>query len=170
MKKAKMTKDTVPEDFTLALALVDALPVLFFGASMIVAGILFASGLFLFGAALCLFAGAAKVLWKIIVVLRRKNIWWLFLQMRILMPIGLVMMAAGVAFNRNCVDYSGIFRAAAEFPASVFFIAGFLGMALMTVFAFRLDSSDVKANWIEQLTNGIAQAAFFVGLLLVVLH
>ena len=49
----KMTKDTVPEDFTLSLALVDALPVLFFGASMILIGIMFASSLFILGAVLC---------------------------------------------------------------------------------------------------------------------
>ena len=33
--KPKMTKDTIPENFTLSLAFVDALPVLFFGGSMI---------------------------------------------------------------------------------------------------------------------------------------
>lgn len=32
--KVKMTKDIVPEDFTLSLAIVDALPVLFFGGSV----------------------------------------------------------------------------------------------------------------------------------------
>lgn len=45
---------------------------------------------------------------------------------------------------------------------------GILGMVLMMVFAFKLDNADVKANWIEQLTNGIAQAAIFVGLLLLI--
>ncbi len=33
--KPKMTKYTIPENFTLSLALVDSLPVLFFGGSMI---------------------------------------------------------------------------------------------------------------------------------------
>ena len=42
------------------------------------------------------------------------------------------------------------------------FAAGLLGMVLMTVFAFILDSADPRANWIEQLTNGVAQAAFFM--------
>lgn len=41
--KPKMTKNTVPDDFTLSLALVDALPVLFFGGSMILTGMLFGS-------------------------------------------------------------------------------------------------------------------------------
>ena len=70
--KPKMTKDTIPEDFTLSLALVDALPVLFFGGSMILIGVLFGSVMFMLGAVLCFWAGAAKVLWKVIVV-KKKN-------------------------------------------------------------------------------------------------
>ena len=166
MAKAKMTRDTVPEGFTLKLALVDAIPVLFFGASMIAVSVLFKSPLFLFGALLCLFAGAAKVIWKIIVVLKKKNIWWLFMQMRILMPVGMVIMIAAAIINRNAVSFSALFREAVSFPPVMFFAAGIIGMIMMTVFAFRFDSSDVKANWIEQLTNGVAQMCFFVGLLL----
>ena len=51
--KPKMTKDTIPGNFTLSFALVDALPVLFFGGSIFLIGILFGSPLFLIGAALC---------------------------------------------------------------------------------------------------------------------
>lgn len=166
MAKSKMTKDTVPEDFTLKLALVDAIPVLFFGASMIAVSVLFKSPLFLFGALLCLFAGAAKVIWKIIVVLKKKNVWWLFMQMRILMPAGMVLMISAAIINRYSVDFSSLLSEAVSFPTVIFFAAGIAGMVLMTVFAFRLDSSDVKANWVEQLTNGAAQICFFVGILL----
>ena len=166
MSKEKMTRDTVPEGFTLKLALVDAIPVIFFGAGMIVVSVLFKSPLFLFGALLCLFAGAAKVVWKIIVVLKKKNIWWLFLQMRILMPIGMLLMIAGVIINKSSVDFHGILSAAMSFPPVLFFAAGIIGMIMMFVFAFKFDSSDVKANWIEQLTNGAAQICIFIGLLL----
>ena len=169
MKKQKMTKDIVPEGFTLSLALTDAIPVLFFGASMVVVSFLFSSRLFLFGALLCLVAGAAKVLWKIIVVLRQKNIWLLFIQMRILMPIGMLIMIAAVILKKSAVDFSGILSSALSFPPVIFFGAGVLGMVLMTVFAFTLDSSSAKANFTEQLTNGIAQVCFFTGLLLVLL-
>lgn len=158
-----MTKDTVPQDFTLSLALVDALPVLFFGISMILAGFIFKSALFVAGAALCLFAGAAKVLWKIIVVLKKKNIWWLFIQMRILMPVGMVMMIAGAVAGRGNVDFS-LFL---QLPAALFFALGILGMVMMAVFGFKLDSSDLRSNWIEQLTNAAAQICFFIGLLCV---
>lgn len=37
---------------------------------------------------------------------------------------------------------------------------GALGMVLMTVFAFRLDSSDPKANWLEQAVNPSPRLAF----------
>lgn len=166
----KMTKDTIPQNFTMSLVLVDALPVLFFAASMVAAGFLLKSGLFLVGALLCLWAGAAKVIWKVIVVLKKRNIWWLFLQMRIVMPVGFLLMAAGLAANRKSVDFAALWSAAVSAPAVFFFAVGLLGMALMLVFAFRLDSSDVRANWLEQLTNGAAQAAFFVGILLLTLR
>ena len=164
--RTKMTKDVIPEGFTITLALVDALPVLFFCASMIVISRFFVSPLFLIGALLCFFAGAAKVLWKVIVVLKKKNIWFLFLQMRILMPIGFALMGISLVVKHSEISLGGIGAAFMSMPSMIFFLIGILGMVLMMVFAAKLDSSDVKANWIEQLTNAIAQAAFFVGLLL----
>lgn len=163
----KMTKDTVPENFTLSLALVDALPVLFFGGSMILIGSLFGSVLFMVGAVLCFWAGAAKVLWKVIVVIRKKNVWWLFMQMRIVMPAGFAMMLLAVILNRSFITLPAVFAAIVSFPSVIFFAIGVIGMVLMGVFASKLDSSDVRSNWIEQLTNGAAQAAIFVGILLV---
>lgn len=163
--RRKMTRDIVPDDFTLTLALVDAIPVVFFGASMLVIGRLFSSLLFLIGAFLCLTAGVCKVLWKIIVVLKKKNIWMLFLQMRILMPIGFAMMLLAVVLNAGKISPVAIGSAILSFPSVIFFAVGVIGMGLMMFFAVKLDSSNVKANWIEQLTNGIAQAAIFTGLL-----
>ena len=162
----KMTKDIVPEGFTLSLALVDALPVLFFGGSMILIGILFESALFLLGALLCLWAGAAKVIWKIIVVTRKKNVWWLFMQMRIVMPVGFALMLLSIIIGWSKIDGAAVLTAVVSFPSVIFFAVGILGMVLMGVFASKLDSSSVRSNWIEQLTNGLAQAAIFIGILL----
>lgn len=164
--KPKMTKDIVPDNFTMTLALVDAIPVLFFGASMVRIGQLFHSTLFLIGALLCLFAGAAKVLWKIIVVLQHKNIWFLFLQMRILMPIGFLMMVLSLVVNASAISITALLAAVTSLPSAIFFALGLFGMLLMILFAMKLDSADVNANWIEQLTNGLAQLCIFVGLLL----
>lgn len=167
MSKNKINKDTVPEDFTLGLVLVDALPVLFFGASMILLGVMFSSVLFMMGAIACFYAGACKVLWKLIVVLRKKNIWWMFMQMRIVMPLGFLCMPVSLIVNRSRVNGAAMWAGITSLPSLIFFILGIAGMGLMFFFAFNLDSIDVKSNWIEQLTNGIAQCAFFLGILFI---
>lgn len=165
--KQKMTKDVVPENFTLAMALVDAIPVIFFGLSLIAIYRLFPSALFLIGAILVFASGAAKVLWKIIVALKQKNIWFFFIQMRILMPIGFVLIILSLFVDSSLVSLAGIGSALVSFPSVIFFALGLLGMVMMGVFAKKLDSSDSRSNWIEQLTNGFAQAAIFIGIMLI---
>ena len=162
----KVTKDTVPTDFSLSLALFDGLPVLFFSGSMIVISFLFSSKLFLVGSLLCLFAGLSKVIWKIIVVLKKKNIWFLFIQMRITMPIGLLLMVISVITNKNNINYELIKNSILSLPSLIFFIIGVFGMIMMLAFGFVLDGSKKKNNWIEQITNAVAQLSFFIGLLL----
>ncbi|MDO4803490.1 MAG: hypothetical protein Q4A32_01555 [Lachnospiraceae bacterium] len=161
----KMTKDIIPEGFTLGLAFVDALPVIFFAGSMFLIGKGFSSTLFMIGALLCLAGGAGKVLWKIIVVTKKKNVWPLFVQMRILMSVGFLLMICSIAVNADRMKFAEIIRSCTVFPSAGFFLAGILGMVLMTVSALCLDSSDVRANWTEQLINGLAQGAIFLGIL-----
>ena len=96
----------------------------------------------------------------------KKNVWWLFLQMRIVMPVGFALMLLAVALGRKSIQLSAVLAAVMSFPSVVFFALGVAGMVLMGVFAARLDSSDLRSNWIEQLTNTAAQAAIFVGILL----
>ena len=79
-KKNRMTKDTIPEGFSVKLALVDLIPVVFFGLSAVRVGSLFHSALFIAGAALCLVSGIVKVLWKGIVAVSGRNVWPLFVQ------------------------------------------------------------------------------------------
>jgi len=165
-EQSKINRNTVPEDFTMGLALFDALPVLFFGLSVLLLGLLLKSVLFFIGAILCFAAGAAKVLWKIIVVLRRKNVWWLFIQMRCLMPIGFIMMIIGALYHRTDPTAADILRSACEFPVSTLLLLGTLCLALMGVFGALMDSTKVRSNWIEQTTNCVGQFAFFLGVLL----
>ena len=167
MSKNKITKDTVPEGFSVPLALVDLLPVVFFGLSALRVGQLFSSALFTVGAAVCLISGVVKVLWKLIAALSRKNVWPMFVQMRVFMPMGFVLMLAALIVDRVHLNGAAVIAGLTGFPACLFFALGVLGMVLMTVFAFQLDSSDPKANWLEQGVNGLAQICFFVGLLLV---
>ncbi len=166
-KKNRMTKDTIPEGFSVKLALVDLIPVVFFGLSAVRVGSLFHSALFIAGAALCLVSGIVKVLWKGIVAVSGRNVWPLFVQMRVAMPVGFALLLAAVIAGRARLSGAAILAGVTGFPSCIFFGLGVLGMALMTVFAFRLDSGDPRSNWLEQGVNGLAQLCFFIGLCLV---
>ena len=86
--------------------------------------------------------------------------------MRIVMPIGFALMLLSVILNRKAIRFAAVLAALTSFPSVVFFALGLIGMVLMGVFASRLDSADLRSNWIEQLTNTAAQAAIFIGILL----
>ena len=144
----RMTRETIPEGFSAPMAFVDLLPVVFFGLSAVKAGNLFHSGLFVAGAVVCLLSGVVKVGWKLIAAVSQRNIWPMFVQMRMLNGEAMLAKLSG-------------------FPACLFFLAGALGMILMLVFAFRIDSSDPKVNWMEQTVNSAVQICFSIGLLLV---
>ena len=165
--KNKITRDTIPEGFSVALALVDLIPVVCFGLSSIRIGSLFSSTLFMIGAGICLASGVVKVLWKLIAAVFQKNIWFMFVQMRILMPVGFLAMLTALIVDRGNLNGAAILAGLTGFPACIFFGLGVLGMVLMTIFAVRLDSSDPRANWLEQGVNGIAQGCILIGLLLV---
>ncbi len=167
MRKNKITKDTIPEGFGIALALVDFVPVVLFGLCAIRVGSLFQSALLTAGAVICLVSGIIKVLWKLIAAARKKNVWPMFLQMRIFMPIGFLAMLLALIVDRANLNAAAILTGLTGAPACVFFALGALGMILMCVFAIRLDSGDARSNWTEQITNSLAQLCFFIALLLV---
>ena len=65
------------EGFTVGLALVDAIPVLSFGISMVIIASRFDSPLFMLGAALSVLAGCCKVAWKLVLGIAKKDVTWL---------------------------------------------------------------------------------------------
>lgn len=162
-----MTKDTVPQNYTLALALFDAVPVILFGLASWLLWQMCGNILVLAGGTVCFAAGMLKVLWKIIVVVRKKNIWPLFVQMRIGMPAGFAMILIG--FLAVCMTKDmGSFRKALCHPLPILFlILTALGMAAMIVCSSKLDPADAKANWIEQGCNTVAQGAFLAAMLMI---
>lgn len=166
-RKNKMTKDTIPQGFSVPLAIFDLMPVIFFGLSAIRAGSLFHSTLFVIGAVICLVSGVVKVLWKLIAAVAKKNIWLMFIQMRIFMPIGFIILITALIVDRANLNGSAILSGLLSFPSCIFFAIGVIGMILMTVLAFKADSSNPKVNWTEQIINTTAQLCFFVGLMLV---
>ena len=75
-------------------------------------------------------------------------------------------MLLAVILNLKAIHLTDLLAAVVSMPSAIFFAAGVLGMVLMGIFAAKLDSTNVRSNWIEQLTNTAAQASFFAGILL----
>ena len=153
------------QEFTLALAAVDALPVLFFGAAAAVLGAKLQSALFIVGAALCLLAGAGKVVWKLLLALKGKDVALLGAQLRYVMPTGFLLMLFGGFFaERETVR--ALLHAAVRLPSALFFAFTIVGLIAMVVCAKKFDRRDVRGNWIEQIINAAAQACAMIGALL----
>ncbi len=159
-----MNKDNVPENFSISLVILDIIPVLFFALSSFFIAYKIHSKLFTFGALLCFCAGFCKVLWKFIVVVAKKNIRLLFVQLRFFMPLGFVFMIISIILFRNQIDWKLISNLIFSLPQIIFFPLGILGMIFMGIFAFTLDSKDLKSNWIEEITNGLSQIFIFLGI------
>ena len=154
------------ESFSLGLALFDALPVIFFSVSMIMIAINFKNTIFILGAVMCTVAGLLKVIWKIIIAAAKKDIAILNRQMRVVMPIGFLLIIIGAVLGRKAVDFSAFWKNASKMPCLLFFIMTILGMVSMSIFAFNLDGTKAKSNWIEQITNATAQASLMIGIIL----
>lgn len=154
------------EGFTLSLALVDAVPVIFFGLSSIVLGLIFGKPLFIIGAVMCFLAGFMKVMWKVILATKNKDIPFLNKQLRVLMPAGFALILISVLANIKSISFKGIIASVIGFPQCVFFAVWVLGMIGMGVLAKKLDSKVARNNWIEQCVNGVAQISLFIALLI----
>ncbi len=155
---------TGEEKFGWQLALVDALPVAFFGAGAAIVGVKLGSALFSCGALVCVAAGLGKVLWKLLIALADRDVKVLGAQLRYLMPLGFVLMIAG-AMTAERSAAAALLGAATRLPAAAFFALCVLGMCAMVVCAKRFDRYDVRGNWIEQGINACAQGCFLLGAL-----
>lgn len=102
--------------------------------------------------------------------MEQKNVWPLFLQMRIDMPIGFVLLILGLALAFATGDLSFFLSGLLHPMPLLFVLISVIGMAGMILCSAKLDPSDVHANWIEQVCNTVAQGAFFVSILLAYLH
>ena len=161
-----MTKDTIPQDFTLGLAMFDTVPVVFFGIACWLLWRMTANPLLLLGGICCFLSGMLKVLWKVLVVIKKINVWPLFVQMRMGMPAGFLLILIGFVFSCFRKDMGAFWQAVRQPLPLLFMILMAAGMTAMIVCSSKLDSSDVKANWIEQSCNSIAQGAFLLAMLL----
>ena len=162
-----MNKDTLPEDYTLGLAAFDAVPVVLFGLASRLLARMTGSLLVMLGGIICFVSGMLKVLWKFLVVLRRKNVWPLFVQMRIGMPAGFMVMLAGLIaglFKKNREERAVIGKAVCRPAPIAFLLISVAGIGAMIFCGKKLDSAQARANWIEQGCNTAAQGSFLAAM------
>lgn len=162
-----MIKHTsVPEDFTLSLALVDALPVLFFAASMVLIAGRFSSILFCLGAAVIVLASCGKVLWKLLLSLRKQNVPWLNRYFVPCQISGFVLILLSLVLNLRTIHWTNLLAHLTHFPSVIFFLLWLCGMGCMSWYRKNRFNHSLKANWTAQLINTAAQGVLLLGILL----
>ena len=159
-----MNKDIVPQDYSMKLALFDAVPVILFGASSILMFRMTSSILVLLGGIICFITGMLKVLWKIIVVTKHKNVWPLFVQMRVLMPVGFCTMFLGCMIGLITGKATRFFFVMAHPLPILFWLISVAGIFGMIMCAKNLDSIKASSNWIEETCNTLAQGSFLIAM------
>ena len=154
------------EGFTIGLALVDAIPVLSFGISMVIIAGRFNSPLFLIGAALSVLAGCCKVAWKLILGIWKKDLRWLNKPFVPMQASGFLLMAVSFVLGFGTIDWSAVAAAVTGIPSILFFLAwiglmGFMGWYRKNKF----QNDDAHSNWTAQIINAIGQTCLLLGIL-----
>ena len=154
------------EGFTVGLALVDAIPVLSFGISMVIIAGRFGSPLFMIGAALSVLAGCCKVAWKLVLGIAKKDLRWLnkpFVPMQI---TGFLLILVSLGLNLRKIDTAAVAAAVSGFPSILFFIAWIGLMFFMSWYRKnKFKNDDAHANWTAQIINAVGQTCLLLGIL-----
>ena len=154
------------EGFTIGLALVDAVPVLSFGISMVIIATRFRSPLFMIGAALSVLAGCCKVAWKLVLGVAKKDLRWLNKPFVPMQATGFLLMLISFILGFASINWAGTGAALISFPSILFFAAwiglmGFMGWYRKN--KFRND--DAHSNWTAQIINAVGQTCLLLGIL-----
>ena len=154
------------EGFTLALALVDAVPVLSFGISMVIIASRFDSSLFMIGAILAVLGGCCKVAWKLVLGIWKKDLRWLNKPFVPMMATGFGFILGSLLTGLGKINWAGVGAALISFPSILFFIAwsglmGFMGWYRKN----RFQHDNAKSNWTAQIVNAVGQTCLLLGIL-----
>ncbi len=154
------------EGFTLALALVDAIPVLSFGISMVIIASRFQSPLFMVGAALSVLAGCCKVAWKLVLGVWKKDMRWLSKPFVPMQGAGFLLMLISFIIGFGKINWAGMLAGITSIPSLLFFIAwiglmGFMGWYRKNKFK----NDDAHSNWTAQIINAVGQTCLLLGIL-----
>ena len=154
------------EGFTIALALVDAIPVLSFGISMVIIASRFQSPLFMIGAALSVLAGCCKVAWKMVLGITQKDLRWLNKPFVPMQATGFLLMLISFLLGFKKISWGSVLAAVTGIPSILFFIAwiGFMGF-MGWYRKHKFSNEDAKSNWTAQIINAIGQTCLLLGIL-----
>ena len=154
------------EGFTLALALVDAIPVLSFGVSMVIIASRFGSPVFMIGAALSVLAGCCKVAWKLVLGIAKKDLRWLNKPFVPMQAAGFLLMIVSFIIGFGVIDWPGVLAAVTGLPSMVFFVLwiGFMG-GMVWFRKAKFQNDDAKSNWTAQIINAVGQTCLLLGIL-----
>ena len=154
------------EGFTVGLALVDAIPVLSFGISMVIIASRFDSPLFMVGAILSVLGGCCKVAWKLVLGITKKDLRWLNKPFVPMMAGGFLLLLVSVLLNLTKIDWVGVGAAIISLPSILFFAAWLGLMGFMGWYRkHKFSNDDAKSNWTAQIINAIGQTSLLLGIL-----
>ena len=154
------------EGFTVALALVDAIPVISFGISMLIIASRFDSPVFLIGALLSVLGGFCKVAWKLVLGITKKDLRWLNKPFVPMMAGGFLLLVISLVLGFGSINWAAAGAAILSIP-SIFFFLAWIG--LMFVMGWyrknKFRNDDAHANWTAQIINVIGQTCLLLGIL-----
>lgn len=153
------------EGFTLALALVDAVPVLSFGVSMVIIALRFDSPLFILGASLSVLAGCCKVAWKLVLGLKKRDLAWLNKPFVPMQASGFLLMLLSFILGFRRIRWGAVLAAVLSFPSLAFFA---LWLGLMFLMGWyrkhKFSRNDASSNWTAQIINAVGQTCLLLGI------
>lgn len=154
------------EGFTLGLALVDAIPVLSFGISMVFIATRFQSPLFMVGAGLSVLAGCCKVAWKLILGIWKKDLRWLNKPFVPMQAMGFLLMLISFIIGFGSIQWGSVLAAVTGLPSVLFFVAWLGLMFFMGWYRKnRFKNDDAHSNWTAQIVNAVGQTCLLLGVL-----
>ena len=154
------------EGFTIGLALVDAIPVLSFGISMVIIASRFPSPLFMIGAILSVLGGCCKVVWKLVLGIWKKDLRWINKPFVPMMAGGFLLLIISLIVGFGKIHWAGVGAAILSFPSILFFVAWIGLMGFMGWFRkHKFSNEDAKSNWTAQIVNALGQTCLLLGIL-----
>ena len=154
------------EGFTVGLALVDAIPVLSFGISMVIIAARFRSPLFMVGAALSVLAGCCKVAWKLVLGISKKDLRWLNKPFVPMQAAGFLLMLVSFIIGFGKINWANVGAAILSLPSIVLFIAWIALLGFMGWYRkHKFSNDDARSNWTAQIVNAVGQTCLLLGIL-----